>query len=60
MTDNEKKAATPDVDENKTQVSVTTEQPATTAGEQDHTDPDVYRGDDADAPTDTGKPAQEG
>jgi hypothetical protein len=30
--------------------------PATTAGEQDHTDPDVFRGEDVDAPDDAGTP----
>jgi hypothetical protein len=34
------------------------EPPATTAGEEDHSDPEVYRGEDADAPADTGKPPQ--
>ena len=32
---------------------------ATTAGEQSHSDPTKYRGDKADAPADTGKPAQD-
>lgn len=47
---------TPGVDEDET----SNEQPATTAGQQNHSDPGVYRGDDADAPADTGNPAQEG
>ena len=37
-----------------------TEPTATTAGEQDHADPEAYRGEDADAPADTGTPPQEG
>lgn len=44
------------------QVDVTdvdTEPPATTAGEEDHSDPDAYRGEPADAPADTGTPPQE-
>lgn len=35
------------------------ERPADTAGEEDHSDPNAFRGDDADAPADTGKPPQE-
>lgn len=30
--------------------------PADTAGEEDHTDPTAFVGEDADPPTDTGKP----
>lgn len=45
----------PDVTEVDTQ-----EPPATTAGEEDHSEPDDFRGEDADAPADTGKPPQEG
>lgn len=30
--------------------------PAATAGQQDHSDPWVYAGDEADPPADTGKP----
>ena len=33
---------------------------AVTSGEQDHSDPDTVRGDDADAPADTGKPPEVG
>ena len=31
---------------------------ADTAGEETHRDPEAYRGEDADAPADTGKPPQ--
>lgn len=31
--------------------------PAVTAGEQDHTNPWFFAGEEADAPTDTGRPA---
>lgn len=31
---------------------------AQTANVDDHSDPDVYRGEDADAPADTGKPPE--
>ena len=48
---------TPPVD--VTEVDQADEPTATTAGEDDHSDPEVFRGDDADAPADTGKPAQE-
>ncbi len=34
------------------------EPPATTAGEENHADVDKFRGDDADAPADTGKSSQ--
>lgn len=34
------------------------EPPATTAGEENHADVDKFRGDDADAPADTGKSPQ--
>lgn len=59
----------PGVDENEStstpapDVEVTEaapEQPATTAGEQNHAKPDRYRGDEADAPADTGSAPQEG
>lgn len=33
------------------------EVPAATAGEQDHSDPWVFAGEDADPPADTGRPA---
>lgn len=42
-----------------TATEVDTEPPATTAGEESHANPDKFRGDDADAPADTGKPPQE-
>jgi hypothetical protein len=44
---------TPPVD-----VTEVDEPPATTAGEEDHGNPDDHRGDDADAPADTGTPPQ--
>jgi hypothetical protein len=34
--------------------------PAATAGEEDHSDPWAFAGEDADPPTDTGKPPAEG
>jgi len=33
--------------------------PSRTAGEEDHTDPWAFAGEDADPPADTGKPAEE-
>jgi hypothetical protein len=47
------------LDVNEANEASSDEQPATTAGEEDHRDPDEYRGDEADAPADTGKPAQD-
>jgi hypothetical protein len=38
-------------------INPTGEPVATTSGEQDHVDPELYRGEDADAPEDTGRPA---
>jgi hypothetical protein len=34
--------------------------PAATAGEEDHSDPWAFAGEDADPPADTGKPPAEG
>ena len=42
------------------EVTEVDEQTAQTAGEQNHANVEKYRGEDADAPADTGKPAQEG
>lgn len=53
---------TPDVDQPATAVDVAEvdqEPAAATAGEEDHRNPDAYRGEDADAPADTGKPPQD-
>lgn len=36
-----------------------TETPAPTAGEQSHSDVEQYRGDDAEAPAETGEPPKE-
>lgn len=41
------------------EVTEVDEPPATTAGEEDHSNPQKLRGEDADAPADTGKPPQE-
>jgi hypothetical protein len=43
----------------KVEVTEESEQPATTAGEEDHRDPNFYRGEEAEAPADTGKPPQD-
>lgn len=37
----------------------TNEPPSATAGEEDHSDPGTFRGDDVDAPADTGTPPQD-
>jgi hypothetical protein len=42
------------------EVNPVDEQTAQTAGEQNHANVDKLRGEDADAPADAGKPAQEG
>jgi hypothetical protein len=52
----------PPADQAPAQVEVTdvdNEQPAVTAGEESHANPEKLRGDEADAPADTGKPPQE-
>lgn len=50
---------TPPVEVTELDPTPTNEPPAATAGEEDHSDPDTLRGDDADAPADTGTPPQD-
>lgn len=58
--DEDETTATPNVDVTTVDEDDATSEPtATTAGEEDHRDPNAFRGKDADAPADAGTPPQD-